>query len=291
MLTDADVPTVCRRLGLPGLADIHVHFLPASVLAKVWRFFDNAERNYGTAWPINYRTSEPDRMASLQALGVERFPTLCYPHKPGMAAWLNQWCADFAAAHSQAIHSGTFFGEPSADSDVRRALDAGARIFKVHLQVGGFDPTIPELDGAWGLLAEAGVPVVVHCGSGPLPGAHTGPGPIGAVLRRHPRLVLVIAHAGAPEYAEHLELALRYPNARLDTTMVGTAFLNRLAPIPPDTLARYRDAGDRIVLGSDFPNIPYDYAEQIQSLLDWDFGEDWLRQVLWHNGARLLGLA
>lgn len=290
-LTDEQVPAVWQRLGLPGLADIHVHFLPASVLAKVWRFFDNAERNYGTAWPINYRTSEPDRMATLRALGVERFPTLCYPHKPGMASWLNQWCADFAAEHPRAIHSGTFFGEPSADSDVRRALDAGARIFKVHLQVGGFDPTIPELDGAWGLLAEAGVPVVVHCGSGPLPGAHTGPGPIGAVLRRHPRLVLVIAHAGAPEYAEHLELALRYPNARLDTTMVGTPFLNRLAPIPADTLARYRDAGDRIVLGSDFPNIPYDYAEQIQSLLGWGFGEDWLRQVLWHNGARLLGLA
>ena len=260
------------------------------MLAKVWRYFDEAEKHYGTAWPITYRSSDADRMAVLGALGVERFPTLCYPHKPGMAAWLNQWCADFAAEHPRAIHSGTFFAEPSAALDVLWAIEAGARIFKVHLQVGGFDPSDPVLDEAWGLLAEAGVPVVVHCGSGPLPGAHTGPGPIGAVLRRHPRLVLVIAHAGAPEYAEHLDLALRYPNVRLDTTMVGTAFMNRVAPVAPDTLARYRDVGDRIVLGSDFPNIPYHYAEQIQSLLDWGFGEDWLRQVLWHNGAGLLGL-
>ena len=54
-------------------------------------------------------------------------------------------------------------------------------------------------------------------------------------------------------------------------------------------LAGYRDLGDRIVLGSDFPNIPYSYAHQIQSLIDWDFGDDWLRQVLWHNGAACWG--
>ena len=114
-LTDDQVPAVWRRLGLPGLADIHVHFLPDPVLAKLWRFFDNAEWNYGTAWPINYRTSESERMDTLRALGIERFPTLCYPHKPGMAGWLNGWCADFAAAHPQAVHSATFFGEPRSE--------------------------------------------------------------------------------------------------------------------------------------------------------------------------------
>ncbi|HJQ02940.1 MAG TPA: amidohydrolase family protein [Jatrophihabitans sp.] len=288
-LTDAEVVGVWRRLGLPGLADIHVHFLPPAMLAKVWRYFDDAERHYGLAWPIHYRTSEAGRLATLAAIGVRHFPTLCYPHKPGMAGWLNGWCADFAAAHPQAVHSATFFGEPSAATDVRTALAAGARVFKVHVQVGGFDPSDPLLDEAWGLLAEAGVPVVVHCGSGPIPGAHTGPGPIGLVLRRHPALTAVIAHAGAPEYAEHLALAVRYRNVYLDTTMVGTGFLNRLAPIPADTLRAYRDLGHKIMLGSDFPNIPYCYAHQIQSLIDWGFGDDWLRAVLWHNGAALMG--
>lgn len=290
MLSDADVPAVWQGLGLPGLADVHVHFLPERMLAKVWAYFDQAETHYGRAWPIRYRMPEPDRIAALQRLGVHRFPTLCYPHKAGMAAWLNQWCADFAAEHPEAIQSGTFFAEPSAADDVLWALDQGAAIFKVHVQVGGFDPSDPVLDEAWGLLAEAGVPVITHCGSGPIPGAHTGPGPIGLVLQRHPRLRLVIAHAGAPEYGQHLELALAYPNVMLDTTMVGTAYLGQFAPIPADVRARYADAGDRIVLGSDFPNIPYAYAEQIQSLIDWGFGDDWLKSVLWHNGARLLGL-
>lgn len=288
-LTDAQLPEIWRDLGLPGLADIHVHFLPAPMLAKVWQYFDDAEQHYGMAWPIHYRTGEDERIATLAALGVTRFPTLCYPHKPGMASWLNAWCTAFAADHPQAVHSATFFPEPGVTGYVRQALEAGARVFKVHVQVGDFDPSEAVLDEAWGLLSEAGVPVVVHCGSGPLPGAHTGPGPIGEVLRRHPDLTAVLAHAGAPEYAEHLELVRRYRRVWLDTTMVGTPYLDRIAPVPAEVLAGYRGLGDRIVLGSDFPNIPYCYARQVQSLIEWNFGEDWLRQVLWHNGAELMG--
>jgi len=44
------------------------------------------------------------------------------------------------------------------------------------------------------------------------------------------------------------------------------------------------------VLGSDFPSIPYAYAHQIDALARLGLGDDWLRAVLWNNGARLLGL-
>ena len=290
MLTDAEVPGVWRALGLPGLADIHVHFLPPAMLAKVWQYFDDAERHYGIPWPIHYRTSDADRIATLQALGVHRFPALAYPHKPGMAAWLNEWCGRFADGNPEVIRSGTFYPEAGAAGYVRSALDSGTRVFKVHVQVGDFDPSEAILDEVWGMLSDARVPVVVHCGSGPLPGRHTGPGPMGAVLGRHPALTAVIAHCGAPEYAEHLALAERYENVWLDTTMVGTPFMTDLAPLPARVIDGYRQLGHKIVLGADFPNIPYSYATQVQSLIDWDCGDEWLRQVLWHNGAALLGL-
>ena len=122
-----------------------------------------------------------------------------------------------------------------------------------------------ELDDVWGQLAEAGVPVVVHCGSGPIRGRHTGPGPFGDVLRKHPRLTAVIAHLGMPEYAEHLALT-SYPNVHLDTTMALTPFTESLMPFPRELTSRLGDLQDRIVLGSDFPNIPYEYAVQLSSL-------------------------
>ncbi len=71
-VSDDQVPAYWRGLGLPGLADVHVHFLPPAVLAKVWAYFDTAEANYGMAWPVHYRGSEPDRLETVRRLGPGR---------------------------------------------------------------------------------------------------------------------------------------------------------------------------------------------------------------------------
>ncbi len=288
-MNDADVPAWWQRLGLPGLVDVHTHFMPKPVMDAVWRYFDRGAEHYGQPWPVQYRGTDAERVAILRGLGVRRFTALVYPHKPGMAESLGQWTREFAAATPGCVPTGTFFPEPSAARYVREAVEAGTGIFKAHVQVGAYDPRDELLDPVWGLLAEAGTPVVVHCGSGPLAGPHTGPGPFGEVLARHPQLTAVIAHLGAPEYDEHLELALRYPNVHLDTTMVGTPFLQALAPLTRETIARLADLQDRVVLGSDFPNIPYSYGVQLAALEDFGLSNEWLQAVCWYNGVRLLG--
>jgi uncharacterized protein len=111
------------------------------------------------------------------------------------------------------------------------------------------------------------------------------------VLAAHPRLTAVIAHCGAPEYGEHLDLVEQYPNVHVDTTMVGTDYLNAFAPLPADVVRRLGELGHRVVLGTDFPNIPYPYADQLAALERLGLGEQWLREVCWHNGVRLFGLA
>jgi predicted TIM-barrel fold metal-dependent hydrolase len=197
--SDHELPGFCRALGLPGMVDVHVHFMPERLLHKVWASFDRVPPAFGVDWPIRYRHDEQTRIGTLRRLGVLAHTALVYPHKPGMA-----------------------------------------------------------------------------------------PGPIGAVLARHPRLTLVVAHCGSPEYAEFLDLAAGYPNVYLDTTMVFTDFSERRTPFPAALLPRLRDLGDRVVLGSDYPNIPYPYAHQVAVLARLGLGDDWLRAVLHHNGARLL---
>lgn len=288
--TDADIPAFVAALGLSGLIDIHTHFMPEPVLAKVWSHFDAIRRPDGEpGWPITYRADEAGRLKILRGLRVERFTSLFYAHKPDMAAWLNDWGTAFAARHPDCAHSATFFPEPGVDTYVAEALEAGAEVFKVHLQVGAFDPRETVLHPVWRRLAAARVPVVVHAGSGPLPGPFTGPEPIAAVLDVHPELTAVIAHMGAPEYAAFLQLALRHAHVHLDTTMAFTDFLNGLTPFPDELLTTLAEHPDRIVLGSDFPNIPYPYAHQLASLAGLGFGDDWLRAVCRDNGARLLG--
>ena len=100
--------------------------MPKNVLDKVWAYFDAAGPMVGTPWPIEYRTDEADRLARLRALGVRAFPSLLYPHRPQMAAWLNDWAAAFAAEHPDVLHTATFFPEPQAGAYVRDALERGA---------------------------------------------------------------------------------------------------------------------------------------------------------------------
>jgi uncharacterized protein len=288
---DDDVPRYWRELGLPGLVDAHVHFLPPRVQAKVWHYFADAEAHYGTRWPVAYAIPDVDeRLAVLDRLGVRAFPTLPYPHKPGMAAWLNDWSAEFAAGRPQVLQSATFFPEPEAPAYVAESLDRGARVFKVHVQVGGFDPRHHLLEPVWTRLEESGTPVVIHCGSGPLRGEHTGPAPAAGLLQRHPGLRLVIAHLGMPEYRDFLDLAERYERVHLDTTMFATDFTERMMPFDPADRPRLAALREKVLLGSDFPSIPYPYAHQLAALHRLGLGEEWLRAVLWENGARLFGL-
>lgn len=287
---DADVPRYVADLGLPGLADVHVHFMPERVQAAVWAYFEQAETHYGAPWPITYRGPVEERLRRLEQLGVRAFSALNYPHKPGMAAGLNDWSAAFAREHPQVLHSATFFPEPEAAHYVPEALAAGARVFKVHVQVGSFDPRDRLLEPVWARLEESGTPVVIHCGSGPLAGEHTGPEPMAGLLQRHPGLQLVIAHLGMPEYAEFLDLAETHDGVRLDTTMFATDFTERLMAFDRALLPRLAALRGKVLLGSDFPTIPYPYAHQLAALHRLGLGEEWLRAVLWQNAAALFGL-
>jgi predicted TIM-barrel fold metal-dependent hydrolase len=294
--SDQEVPAFTEALGLPGLTDLHLHFLPEPVQRKVWAYFDHASANYGTQWPIHYRLPVDERLQILRDLGVRHFAPLVYPHKPDMAAWLNEWVRDFAADVPEAVPTATFFAEPGVGDYLKQALDQGIRCVKSHVQVGGYDPRDPLLDTVWGMLAEAGVPVVIHCGHGPVPGKFTGLDVFEEVLQRNPRLVAVLAHAGAPDYSLALDLVDRYPNVHIDTTMVGVPFNGAAELLPADWAARLAGIADRIALGTDFPSIPYDYATQLRAIATWAnaddrLGEPFLRAVLWETPRRLLALS
>ncbi|MFC7493035.1 MULTISPECIES: amidohydrolase family protein [unclassified Nocardioides] len=279
-----------ESLGLPGLFDVHVHFLPPNIQRAVYAVFDAAGPKIGREWPIRYRQDHAERVEILRAMGVRHFPTLPYAHKPGVAEYLNDWAADFAREVRESLWSATFYPEDSAATYVGKRIADGVDIFKVHLQVGEFHLDDPLLDEVWGLLEDTGTPVVVHAGSGPVGNDFTGPDSTERLLRQHPRLRLVLAHMGAPECAEFLALAERYDEVRLDTTMVFTDFF---PPYPAELVPRLRDLGhpDRggVLLGSDFPTIPYPYAHQLEGLARLDLGDAWLRAVCWENGESLFG--
>ena len=259
--TDAEVADFARALGLPGILDIHVHFMPERMQVAVWRHFDNLSR----PWPINYRVDDESRVKTLHDLGVRRYATLAYAHKPDMAAWLNDFTLAFAREHAAAIPSFTFFPEAEAEAYVAAALADGGRVAKVHLQVSKFDPLDPLLQGVWEQLGASRTPVVIHAGAVPDGSGGEewcGMGPVRRLLERHSDLVLVLAHLGAPDYEDAVRLAIDFPQLRVDTAMTlvdGTGFTF------PEALMRWLgDSPTRVLFGSDFPTIPHDYAAQVR---------------------------
>lgn len=276
-----------ERLGLPGLMDVHAHFLPPSIERAVWKVFDEAGPLIGREWPIRYRQPIEERVELLRAFGVRRFPTLPYAHKPGVAEFLNGWSRDFAAAHPDVLWSATFYPEEGAASYVDALVDDGVEVFKLHQQVGGFHLDDPLLLPVWEVLADVGTPVLVHAGSGPVGTPFTGPESMARLLDRFPQLVVIVAHLGAPECVDFARLAARHDRVYLDISMAVSPFFGE--HFDPAVVPLLADLQPRVLFGSDFPTLPFAYADQLDALAALGLGDDWLRDVCWHNAAALFG--
>lgn len=122
-LTDDAIPGYLKSLGVPGIIDLHVHFMPDRVQQKVWGFFDHLAEMGESPWPIAYRYTDHQRVEILRNMGVTAYSTLNYAHRPGMAAFLNEYSKTFAAEHKDAIHSATFYPEPGVEAMVGQVLD------------------------------------------------------------------------------------------------------------------------------------------------------------------------
>jgi uncharacterized protein len=288
-MTDDDIPGFLAALGVPGIVDAHVHFLPDKLQEAVWRWFDGLT----PAWPVTYRSSGADRAAALAGVGIRHHTALAYAHRPGMLRFLNEHTLGLAAAIPAVIPTFTIYPEAGVAEETARCLAAGGACVKVHLQVGGYDAVDPRLDEAWQQLSDAGTPVIMHAGAvadGSGNEQFCGPEPVRRLLARFPRLRLVIAHMGAPDHDAFVEIAEAHPGVWLDTAMIFTepAYLG---PAPMHLVGRLGALGDRVVFGSDFPTIPHQIAAQVSGLAGLGLGDDWLRGVLWHNGIRLFALA
>jgi predicted TIM-barrel fold metal-dependent hydrolase len=131
--------------------------------------------------------------------------------------------------------------------------------------------------------------LVIHLGTGPHWNEFTGVGRFEAVLRRLPALQVVICHMGAFETRRCLALLERHPNLYLDTTMALSRASTPYTGFDPavvrdEDLVRH---ADRILFGSDFPNLPYPYEAEREDL--WARGlPPSVYQRIFHDNARQL---
>jgi uncharacterized protein len=265
--------------------DVHVHLHPERLAGAIERVF--AQEGWRPAHPFEPRAVA----ATLRAHGVEAFCFFSYAHKPGMAPALNRWIAATAAGLPEAVALGTVHAEDDVAAVVGEALDdLGLAGFKLHCSVQRFPPDDPRLVPLYERAEAEGRPLVLHAGTAPYRDPHTGAAPFARLMARFPRLRIAVAHMGAYETDAFLALTEAFPHVYLDTAMAMTPRAHRYVGIQPVATERLLRHQDRILFGSDFPVIPYDYDEERRWAWERGLPPDALRRIFHDNAVAFLGL-
>ena len=90
---------------------------------------------------------------------------------------------------------------------------------------------------------------------------------------------------GFDELSAYREMIEKYDNLWLDTTMVITDYFPIQEKI---VLSHYRS--DRIMYGSDFPNIPYAWDRELKELKAADISHEVLEKISYKNATDFFSL-
>jgi predicted TIM-barrel fold metal-dependent hydrolase len=274
--------------------DVHVHIQPWSMLApEVIPLIDDASHA-----GVRDIVATPDAVLRyLDEHEVERICCINYvsPDVMGFTREVNDWVADFTKGHRERllpVGSVNPLHEMNVRDEIRRVLDLGIRMIKIHPLHQLFSPNAYR--GELWQLAEIyrecetrGVPVMFHTGTSIFPRARNvfaDPMPIDDVAIDFPKLNIILAHAGRPLFGETaMFLARRHANVRLD-----------LSGIPPKALLSYvprlAALAGKCLWGTDWPSPGVvSMRRNVEEFRALGLGEDVERKILWENAAALFG--
>jgi len=260
-LGDEEGARVPKELG--PVVDAHVHLFPDGLFEAIWRWFDVH------GWPIRYKLKTPEVIAFALARGVSRIVALHYAHKPGMARALNAYMAAVAGAEPRVTGLATVFpGEDDAKGILESAFAAGLAGVKLHCHVQCFAVDDAALAAIYETCVLHDKPLLIHAGREPSStGYKCDPQKlchvdrVEAVLRSYPKLRLAVPHLGMDEIAGYRRLE-RHDNLWLDTTMALAGFF----PEEEACFSLVEARPDRIMYGTDFPNIPYAWDRELRRI-------------------------
>ncbi len=275
--------------GLPAVIDAHVHIFPRSIFSAVWKWFDE----YG--WHIRYQMTSSEVLGFLLSRGVEHIIAFQYAHKPGIASMLNTYMAEKCREFKDRVTglATVFPGEENAEQLLQEAFDSGLAGLKLHAHVQCFDMNSDDMNRLYECCRVNKKPVVMHIGREPKsPAYRCDPYQLCSarkceqVLKDFPDLKICVPHLGIDETAAYKKMIEKYDNLWLDTTMALAGYL----PIKDGIdLRRYRT--DRIMYGSDFPNIPYAWDRELKVLTTKNISSDTLEEILNNNATDFFNLS
>ena len=272
---------------LPFTVDAHVHLFPDHLFSAVWQWFEQ----FG--WPIRYRLTSPEIINFLVSRGVNHIVALHYAHKPGVARDLNIYMAKLSQSHSAVTAMATVFpGESQAADILEDAFQSGLSGVKLHCHVQCFDMNSRQMNEIYEVCSGHQKPLIMHVGREPKSPAYAcdpyvlcSADKLEKVLRDYPDLNICVPHLGADEFDAYRRMLLKYDNLWLDTTMTLADYL------PMDYFPKLIEMRtDRIMFGTDFPNLPYAWDREIRRLIGLNLPDTDLERILGKNAMEFYSI-
>lgn len=274
--------------GLPAVIDAHVHVFPDDIFSSIWKWFDK------NAWPIRYRMTSSRIFEFLLSRGVRHIIALQYAHRPGIARQLNRYMSAKCAEYANRITgmATVFPGEKHAATILQEAFDAGLGGLKLHVHVQCFDMNADHMNHLYESCRVNAKPIVMHAGREPKSIAYRcdphllcSAQKLENVLKDFPDLRICVPHMGLDEIGTYRKLIEKYDNLWLDTTMAITDYFAIENKI---NLSTYR--ADRVMYGTDFPNIPYAWDRELNELKAAQLTPDALEKMCSLNAVEFFNL-
>jgi uncharacterized protein len=274
-----------KQLAWSGpLWDTHVHLFPEKLMQAIYHFFRESYR-----WDLPFPTAPAALMEHLLKDGVEQAFVLAYVHKPEISRQVNRWLADLTTEHRWLIPFGAVHPQ---DSDLEQILAEALDLYhfagiKLHCLVQQISPDDQALFPVYEALVKRSRGLIIHAGNFPLPDKkRLGVQHMAGVLRKYPRLNVIVAHLGLYDLSAYRELLKQYRGLYLDTAFV---FQNEnFIPLRQEIADFIKEFPDRILYGSDFPFILEPPINGISRILDLGLPPSLYPRLFYDNARQFL---
>lgn len=274
---------------IDGVVDAHTHLMPARLMGAIRDSLAGE-----TGWSFDHPTALDAMADALERAGVDRFVALPYAHRPGMADELNAWICEQTADSDTAIPFATVHAaDDGVEGIVSDAFARGARGLKFQLPVQGFAADDPRLDPAYEAAVNWDRPIVFHAGTAPMfrDDPNVGIDRFRSFVESYPEIRACAAHMGTYEHEAFVDLARDHENVFLDTTFAMSSVAEGYMDFDPSVIAdaTLEELSERIMYGSDYPNIPYPYEKERAHLLGRHLSTETQRDIFARTARRFLG--
>lgn len=258
--------------------DVHTHIFPEKIAASTLAYLSARSANLPT---FTLGTSADLRRHAIAA-GYAGWMNCPVVTKPGQAASVNAWAAarnQWPALSLGGVHP----DDEDLEGVVRQIRDLGLCGVKFHPEYQAFGVLEPRVEPIWRVCEELSLPVLIHGGQdiGFQPPFHSRPRDYAELSRRHPGLVIIIAHLGGWRNWDEVEHDLVGRNVFLDTSF-ALPFMEDKSQFV--RIVRQHGA-DKVLFGTDSPW--QDLAEAVSDVSSQPLTQAEKEDIFWNNAARI----